>query len=53
MGGAVAAHKHYLQVEAPEGFDGLYAVKMTRRQGAANDHPVQLAVVGYTENNPE
>ena len=53
MGGSVAAHKHYLQVEAPEGFDGLYAVKMTRRKGAANDHPVQLAVVGYTENNPE
>lgn len=53
QGGAVAAHKHYLQVEAPDGFDGFYAVKMTRRAGAANDHPVKLAVVGYTENNAE
>ena len=51
--GNVGAHAHYLQIEAADALEGQYAVKMSRRNGAQNDHPTKLAVVGYTENNPD
>ena len=50
-GGDVAAHVHYLQVQATEALNGSYSVKLARRAGAANDHPVKLAVRGYSAND--
>lgn len=49
---AAPKHTHYLQVEAPETFDGVYAVKLLRRTVNGN-HVTKLAVRGYDENNPE
>ncbi|MDE5560875.1 MAG: hypothetical protein K2J00_03585, partial [Bacteroidaceae bacterium] len=40
--------KHYLQIEANETLEGLYAVKLTRRP-VNNDAINQLAVKGYEE----
>ena len=51
--GAVGVHAHYLQIESTEPLEGLLAVEMSRRNGAANDHPTQFAVVAYEENNPD
>ena len=44
--GNVAMNLHYLQINADETLDGLYAVKMTRRPVAA-DLVTSLAVKGY------
>ena len=51
--GNQGARVHYLQIEANENIEGTYTVKLARRAGAANDHPIKLAVVGYDENNSE
>ncbi|MCQ2205324.1 MAG: hypothetical protein MJZ43_00915 [Bacteroidaceae bacterium] len=42
-GGAVAFHKHYLQVELTEAIDGTLQLTMGRRN-ANNDHPVKMSV---------
>lgn len=49
--GAVAAHAHFLQVNTITPLEGTYAIKIVRRAGAANDHPVRFAVRGYKEDN--
>lgn len=41
--------KHYLQIHALETLDGMYAVKLTRRNGAEGDHITKLAVKGYVD----
>ena len=46
--GAVGQKVHYLQVNAAETLDGLYAVKLQRRP-VSGDHITQLIVKGYTE----
>ena len=51
--GNVAARTHYLQIVANEPLEGKFTVKLARRKGAANDHPVKLAVVGYDANDSE
>ncbi len=48
---AVGAHVHYLQIEAAAPVEGMQAVKMSRRAGAQNDHPVKLVVKGYETND--
>ena len=47
-GGAVGQKVHYLQVNAAEALEGLYAVKLQRRP-VSGDHITQLIVKGYTE----
>ena len=46
--GAVGQKVHYLQVNAAEALEGLYAVKLQRRP-VSGDHITQLIVKGYTE----
>lgn len=48
---SVGAHVHYLQIEAAAPVEGMQAVKMSRRAGAQNDHPVKLVVKGYETND--
>ena len=48
---SVGAHIHYLQIEATAPVEGMQAVKMSRRAGAQNDHPVKLVVKGYDTND--
>lgn len=50
--GSSPKHTHYLQVESPETFDGVYAVKLVRRTVNGN-HVTKFAVRGYNENNTE
>lgn len=46
--GAQPMNKHYLQIRAAETLEGLYAVKMTRRN-AANDQVTKFTIKGYVE----
>lgn len=47
--GAQPMNKHYLQIRAAETLEGTYAVKMTRRGSAANDHVTKFTIKGYVE----
>ena len=48
--GSVEMMKHYLQIDATKPLNGEYFIKMTRRP-VVNDHPTQMVVLGYNENN--
>ena len=48
-GGNQPWDKHYLQISANEPLEGLYAVKLTRRNNAEGDHITKLAVKGYMD----
>ena len=47
-GGAVGQKVHYLQVNATEALEGLYAVKLQRRP-VSGDHITELIVKGYVD----
>ena len=47
-GGNQPFKKHYLQVNATEALEGLYAIKLTRRP-VSGDHITQLIVKGYVD----
>ena len=49
-GGAVGQKVHYLQINAAETLEGMYAVKLQRRP-VSGDHITKLSVVGYA-NEP-
>ena len=49
-GGAVGQKVHYLQINAAETLEGMYAVKLLRRP-VSGDHITKLSVVGYA-NEP-
>ncbi len=51
-GSEVGPLVHYLQINADEPLEGVYAVKISRRP-VNTDHPTKLAVRGYDEDNED